>query len=837
VEQKFMNPVGQAELAEPTIADLEGFARTLFESIDDAIFVHDSEGRIVEANPAACRRLGYSRAELLQLTTRDIDHPSFAAGFGDRLEAQLRTGHFRCEGRHRTKEGRIISVDINSTAITHKGRPAVLAVMRDITERKRADSRLAAQYAVARTLAEGGSLEESARRILQVLCENLGWDLGDLWLVDEQEQRLRFLDTWSKPSLHTPEFLALSRSTAFARGVGLPGRVWQSAKPAWIADVVRDTNFPRAAAAAREGLHCGVAYPILIGDQVLGVLEFFSREAQEPDEELLEMLASLGSQVGQVLERERVVKALRESEALYHSLVENLPQNIFRKDRQGRITFGNRRYTQTLNRSLEEVLGKTDADLFPPELAAKYVADDRKVMETGQIFETVEEHRLPDGSKIYVQVVKSPLRDSQGNIIGTQGMFWDVTKRKRAEEGLTESERRYRRLTEATQDAIIVADQNGRITLFNPAAERMFGYHAAEVIGQPITVLMAPQYLDPHERGFERYLRTRQPRIIGKVVEVHGRRKDGSDFPLEIALSVLSGDPASTGGNEPVQFLSAIRDLTERNKMRSILVQNEKLASIGLLSAGVAHEINNPLAFVANNLVVLDRDTMGLLSLIEHYRASRPKLAQADPQAAAKARALEEDIDLAYLQENLPRLLGRTRDGIDRVTRIVHSLRGLARTDTPHRQETNLSDLIDSSLEILRGRLRKAGIEVTQQHDSDARLSCVPTQISQVLLNLLVNSVQAIESARSQGGQIKIHTRRLEDDLLLEVTDNGCGIEPAHLPKVFDPFFTTKDVGQGTGLGLSISHNIVAAHGGRIEVDSQLGEGARFRVYLPLKPS
>ncbi len=401
-------------------------------------------------------------------------------------------------------------------------------------------------------------------------------------------------------------------------------------------------------------------------------------------------------------------------------------------------------------------------------------------------------------------------------------------------------------MTEATLDAIVVADEQGRITLFNPAAERTFGYRAAEVVGQSLDLLIPEEYRERHHQGLERYRATHVSRLVGRTVELHGQRKDGTTFPLELALSVIEGDgrsgePSRTavplgsrhlpGGT---QFLGAIRDLTERNRIRAVLVQNEKLASIGLLSAGVAHEINNPLAFVANNLAVLDRDNKGLMELLELYRAMAPQLAQVAPEQAARAAELAEEIDVDYIRDNLPRLLGRTRDGVDRVTRIVHSLRGLARTDTPRKQETWLPDLVENSVEIIRGRLRRRGIEVELDYDPASRVRCVSTQISQVLLNLMVNALQAIEAApHIQPGRICVRTRRLAEEMLIEVSDNGCGIDPEHKARLFDPFFTTKDVGEGTGLGLSISHNIVEGHGGRIEVESEPGAGSCFRIYLP----
>jgi PAS domain S-box-containing protein len=941
---------------------LAGWTSALLDGMDDALFIHDLAGNILEANNAACQRLGYTHEEMLRLTTRDIDDPSFAAGFEDRLTEQLNRGQFRCEGRHRTKDGRVISVDINTTAIQFDGKPAVLALMRDITQRKamedalrqqtalfqsildnmgdavivaaengefllcnpaarrlfgltdqargfpptgptfqmylpdrvtpyppeqlpltlsirgeavdeaeilvrhtqapegrwlsatarplfdaktqvrggilvcrditgrkRGEARQNTQHAVTRALDECADLDRAGPVVLRYIGEGLGWDLAALWLADPIDGQLHCHAVWHLPGLAVQEFANATRQAAFGPGRGLPGRVWATQHSAFVPDVTAAANFPRAAVARRCGLTTGFAFPIRSGGETIGVIEAFNRRMARPDAAMLAMMATMGSQIGQVLERQRVEKALRDSEAFYHALVESLPQNIYRKDRAGRVTFGNQRYVNTLGKPLPELLGKTDFDLFPEHLARKYVEDDQRVMTAGKVFEAVEEHHLPDGTDLYVQVIKSPIWDSEGQVIGTQGVFWDVTERKRAELAVEESERRYRQLTEATQDAIVVADEEGRICLFNPAAERMFGWAANEAIGQPLTVLMPEEYHKKHAAGFARYLASRQARVIGRPLELHGRRRDGTTFPVELVLSVID-----VGGN--VEFLGAIRDLTERNRIRAVLVQNEKLASIGLMSAGVAHEINNPLAFVANNLAVLERDSKGLMEVLTLYEGCLPELAQVAPAAAAHLRALTEEIDLAYVRNNLGRLLTRTRDGVDRVTRIVHSLRGLARTDSPKRQETNLADLAENSLEILRGQLKRQNVALVTDYDPQSTVQCVQGQISQVLLNLLVNAQQAIEAVGcSEGGRITVLTKRLATEMLIEVGDNGTGIEPAHLAKLFDPFFTTKDVGQGTGLGLSIAHNIVRAHGGRIEVESQPGVGTRFRVYLPLQ--
>src|SRR5262249_38221639 len=162
-----------------------------------------------------------------------------------------------------------------------------------------------------------------------------------------------------------------------------------------------------------------------------------------------------------------------------------------------------------------------------------------RVQETGQTLELVEEHVLPGGHKIYVQVIKTPIRDSDGRVIGTQGMFWDVTERKRAEEAVAASERRYRQLTEATLDAIVVADREGRVTLFNPSAGRALGSRAAEVVGRPLDVLISGEYVEQHPEGFGQFLEGELARLAGRTVELNGRRKDGATFPLELALSAI----------------------------------------------------------------------------------------------------------------------------------------------------------------------------------------------------------------------------------------------------------------------------------------------------------
>jgi signal transduction histidine kinase len=275
------------------------------------------------------------------------------------------------------------------------------------------------------------------------------------------------------------------------------------------------------------------------------------------------------------------------------------------------------------------------------------------------------------------------------------------------------------------------------------------------------------------------------------------------------------------------------RDLAEQNRAlrqaQAALVQQEKLASLGQLAAGLAHEINNPIAFVSNNFTVIQRDGLALLDLLTAYRAAEPLLARADAGRAAELAGRAEELDVAYLQTGLPRLFDASQRGLQRVRDIVRNLRDFARLDEAEFKEVDLNDAVRQTLEIIGHELKQKSLTVTTRLEAARPLLGHAGKINQVLLNLLLNALQACAA----GGAITVTTGGDADGAVVDVEDNGCGIAADVLPRVFEPFFTTKPVGQGTGLGLSVSYGIVRDHGGRIEVASTPGQGSRFRVHLP----
>ncbi len=303
-------------------------------------------------------------------------------------------------------------------------------------DRTRAERRLAVQYTVGRVLAEAPSLAEAVPSLLKAVAESLDWPVAAMWEVDPRSNSLNCVEAWQAPGANAADFAATTRQATFPPGIDLPGRIWASGQPVWIRDVARDPGFVRAPVAAKAGLHGAFGFPIRLGREVVGVMEFFSHEVQPPDPDLPETLTTIGSQVGQFVEARRAEAALRDSEALYRSLVDTLPINILRKDAHGHITFANRSCCATLGKRLADLLGKTDFDLFPRTLAEKYIADDQQVMAARQILEDVELHQRLDGELVYMQILKAAVVDARDKVIGTQVLFWDVTARKKAEDAL-----------------------------------------------------------------------------------------------------------------------------------------------------------------------------------------------------------------------------------------------------------------------------------------------------------------------------------------------------------------------------------------------------------------
>ncbi len=258
--------------------------------------------------------------------------------------------------------------------------------------------------------------------------------------------------------------------------------------------------------------------------------------------------------------------------------------------------------------------------------------------------------------------------------------------------------------------------------------------------------------------------------------------------------------------------------ITKLRDAQGQLLQSEKMASIGQLAAGVAHEINNPVGYVKSNL-----------NTLASYAGDLLKLADAVMRDEGEAQRVCAGIDLPFIRQDLESLLDETREGIERVQHIVQDLREFSHVDQTEWQVADLHKGLESTLNLVWNELKYKATIVRDYGDLPP-IPCIARQLNQVFMNLLVNAAQAIQ----ERGTITLRTRCQGDEAVIEISDTGVGIPPEHLNRLFEPFYTTKPIGQGTGLGLSIAYGIMERHGGRIEVDSTLGEGTTFRLRLPL---
>jgi len=259
------------------------------------------------------------------------------------------------------------------------------------------------------------------------------------------------------------------------------------------------------------------------------------------------------------------------------------------------------------------------------------------------------------------------------------------------------------------------------------------------------------------------------------------------------------------------------------------LLQSEKLASIGQLAAGVAHEINNPVGYVHANLGTLQEYIENLCQMLESYEQLET-LVNDNEDVLKTIQKLKQELDLEYLKEDVHNLVSESREGISRVKDIVQDLKDFSHVDEAEWQWTDLHRGLDSTLNIVSNEI-KYKAEVIKEYATLPDVECLASQINQVFMNLLVNAAHAIEDR----GVITICSGHENDKVWVSISDTGKGIDPENLKKIFDPFFTTKAIGSGTGLGLSLSYGIVQKHGGHIEVDSTLDKGTTFTIHLPVK--
>jgi PAS domain S-box-containing protein len=486
-----------------SVVQWDGFEAFLLDQVQAAVMATDLEGRITHWNRYAEVLFGWTAAEALGADFRDLLMTPSSRDAADGIRSMvLEGGSWEGEFPIARKEGRSLLSYTTIAPIRNidDSISGIVSVSVDITERSRQDRLLAARTAVTRVLAEAPDLTAAASPIMLAVCENLGWEVGALWRVDENAGVLRSVAISHQAAAEAPTFEDLTKKTLFAPGIGLPGRVWTSGEPAWIADVTQDVNFPRAAAAAEEGLHGAFGFPIRLGPAVLGVLEFFSREIREPDDLLLSTMGVIGSQIGQFIERIEAEGALRESEARNRAILEAALDCVITMDARGRIVEFNPAAERTFGYRRQDVLGQVMSDLIiPPSLRPQHERGLARYLATGEgpiLGNHIELTGLrADGSEFPVEVTITRV-DMPGSPVFT-GYIRDITQRKRVQEELVRGRERLRLALEAGRLGTWHWDLGSSRVTWDDTLEAIYGFPPG---GFPGTYESYAERIHPEDR-------------------------------------------------------------------------------------------------------------------------------------------------------------------------------------------------------------------------------------------------------------------------------------------------------------------------------------------------
>ena len=503
-------------------------------------------------------------------------------------------------------------------------------------------------------------------------------------------------------------------------------------------------------------------------------------------------------------EQHRAEKALMDANAFYHSLVEGLPQNIFRKDVQGRFTFANNRFCETLGKRLEEIKGKTDFDVYPAEHAQKYQRDDQRILKTGQILDTVEANQNPDGSKIYVHVVKTPITNLEGEIIGIQGIFWDVTNRKKIEEELAYERDLLRMLLENIPDHIYFKDSQSRFMKVSRGLASLFGAKSTdELIGKSDFDFFAEDHARAAYEDEQKIMRTGQPVIAKPEKETWPDGRESWALTTKMPLRNKDGAIIGTFGIS--------KDITALEKAQSELqvARDAALESTRLKSeflANMSHEIRTPMnAIIGMTGLLLETEiSLEQRDFVETVRAS----------ADALMTIINDILDFSKIEAG--KMVLETVD-------------------------FDMVELLEGTAELVVAKAHGKGIELVSwvQQDVPSRLRGDPGRLRQILANLLSNAVKFTD----QGEVVMRVEKEGETDtqvqLRFSVRDTGIGIPREAQEMIFQSFTqadgsTTRKYG-GTGLGLAISRQLVGIMHGQIGVESEQGKGSCFWFVIPLE--
>jgi PAS domain S-box-containing protein len=780
---------------DPSVLSFQG----LLESAPDGILIVDSNGLIVLVNTQTEKLFGYRRNELLGKPVEILVPERFRerhVGHRVQYSSNPRTRPMgvclNLTALH--KDGSEFPVEISLSPLETDNGILITSVIRDVTSRRRVEEELLStnRYlsAILSSTKEAIFTISMDRRIQtcnQAALDILGYQESEI--IGQSTEKFypseeAFLEFGRRLNFALKENGYFSGEFELRRASGeifpaefMVNVLKKDGKEIGVVAVIRDITERRRAEEALRKSH-----------------QELENRVEERTAELSKAYANLK---GQFADRLRAESLLRESEERFKAFMNNSTAVAWMKDDQGVYVYINKPFERRFKTRLADWCGKTDFELFPGEVADQLCENDRVVLASGKAMELVELVPTPDGAVHHWLAYKFPFKDHSGQrLVG--GMAFDITEQVRAEEALREERDKAQNYLDVAGVMFVVIDADQKITLINKKGCEVLGYNEKEILGKNWFDTFIPE------------------RVRDQVKTTFAKLMAGEINPVEYyenPVLIRSGEERMIAWhntvlrNESGQIyatLSSGEDITERLQLEQQVRQSEKLAAVGQLTAGLAHEIGTPLNVIMGRAEFMLR-----------------KMSPEDP-----------------LRQNLESIITQ----IERITKIVQQLLTFARPKPLQAGPVHLVSILEGVLSLFEYYIARQGITVT--------LDCVQNlpeiladrdQIQQVFFNIILNAIQAMP----QGGSLIIRawqtiSRQQREDsvkdhyIKIEVADTGTGIAVDKLSKIFDPFFSTKEVGKGAGLGLTVSYGIIKRHGGWIDVRSRVGKGSVFTVYLPL---
>src|SRR5688572_15445758 len=819
---------------EETRRELEAaqFRQLVESAADRAIVTLDENGLIASWNEGAEQLHGYRAEEVIgrhfALLHDDSDGDSVASRAV--LMQAIERGDHQEERTSRRKDGTSFLAGVRITPVRANGAEVVgfTHLTHDLTDRRRRLHQ-SAEHAIMRVLAEPLNVDETIRKLLQVVSETLGWDIATFWQVDADARVLRPAVCWHAPAIEAEYARALTYDVTFGPGAGLPGRVWMTGAPAWITDVLADRNFPRQPAARDADVHGAFAAPVRIGDDVLGVMEFFSRSVREPDQVVLATLASAGISIGQLVRREEAERLTRESEARFRAFTENATVAIVIIDETSTITYANAATGRIFGYAATDLVGKSLTILMPLSLREQHQIGMERYVRTRQAklrWEGVELVGLKaDGAAVPLEISFGEF--TRGGRQYFTGIMRDISERKLVEEAL-QREAQQRAAVIATQEEIartrlelgavmqVVVDRAAALTDATGAAielveERQLVYRAVSGAATPY----AGQRLDIEGslsglalqtgRALKSDDTTRDDRVDLEAASRVGARSM-IIVPLFHrgeavgALKVFAPTRAAFDDRD-VETLQLMAGLIGAAMARAA----EAEARLRLIR-GFSHDVKNPLGVADGFLALMEDELMGALT--EKQKSS----------------------------------VGRARNAIGTAKRLIDDLLDLARAESGeielHITPLDLRRVAHDMAEEYRAQAQAQEVTIGVDSSEEVRTETDSMRVRQIIGNLLSN---ALKYAPGSSVTIRVGTRRRATSpvpcAVIDVADTGPGVPTEKQHLLFQEFKRLEpSKAQGVGLGLAISKRIAEALHGDITVDSAEGVGSTFTLWLPLAP-